>query len=153
MSKPLIFDIHLDLSMNAMEWNRDLRWSLERIRRSEVRMSDRVDRGANTVCLPEMRKGNIGLCVATQIARYSPHSQSLSGWSSPEQAWAQTQGQLAWYRIMTEMGELTPIRNVTELDAHVDLWQNSPPCDDGTPYIVESKKQPNKLPIGFCVES
>ena len=35
MTKPLIFDIHLDLSMNAMQWNRDLRWSLERIRRWE----------------------------------------------------------------------------------------------------------------------
>ena len=150
-NKPLIFDIHLDLSMNAMEWNRDLRWSQERIRRSEGRMTDRVDRGNNTVCFPEMRKGNIGLCVATQIGRHSPYFHNLPGWASPEQAWAQTQGQLAWYRIMTELGEMTPIRNVAELDAHVDLWLNSPPCDDGTPYVVESKKQQNKLPIGFVL--
>lgn len=150
-NQPLIFDIHLDLSMNALDWNRDLRWSQERIRRSEVQMKDRVDRGSNTVCLPEMRKGNIGLCVATQIGRYSPFSQSLPGWNSPEQAWAATQGQLAWYRIMTEMGELTPIRNLAELDAHLELWQNAPPCDDGTPYIIKSKQQPKKLPIGFVL--
>lgn len=149
--KPLIFDIHLDLAMNALDWNRDLRWSQERIRRSEVRMDDRIDRGKNTVCLPEMRKGNIGLCVATQIGRYSPYSHSLPGWNSPEQAWAATQGQLAWYRIMTEMGEMTPIRNLAELDAHLELWQNAPACDDGTPYVVESKKQPHKLPIGFVL--
>lgn len=149
--RPLIFDIHLDLSMNAIEWNRDLRWPLERIRRYEARMNDRVDRGNNTVCFPEMRKGNVGLCVATQIARYSPYFHRLPGWASPEQAWAQTQGQLAWYRIMTEMGELTPIRTVAELDAHLKLWQDSPPCDDGTPYVVESKKQPKKLPIGFML--
>ena len=30
MNEPVfIFDVHLDLSMNALEWNRDLRWSLE----------------------------------------------------------------------------------------------------------------------------
>jgi membrane dipeptidase len=150
-NKSFIFDIHLDLSMNAMEWNRDLRWSLERIRRSEAQMDDFVDRGKGTVCFPEMRKGNVGLCVATQIARHSPYFHSLPGWSSPEQAWAQTQGQLAWYRIMTEMGEMTPIRNLTELESHLTLWQNSPECDDGTPYIVESKKKPHKLPIGFIL--
>ena len=149
--QPLIFDIHLDLAMNALEWNRDLRWSQERIRRWEQHMTDKVDRGHNTVCFPEMRRGNVGLCVATQIARHSSYFHKLPGWNSPEQAWAQTQGQLAWYRVMTELGEMTPIRNRAELDAHLDLWQNSPPCDDGTPYVVESKKQPNKLPIGFVL--
>ena len=33
-----IFDVHLDLSMNALEWNRDLRWSQEKIRRWEQNM-------------------------------------------------------------------------------------------------------------------
>ena len=112
MSDPVfIFDVHLDLSMNALEWNRDLRWSQERIRRWEQFMKDKVDRGNNTVCLPEMRRGRIGLCVATQIGRYSPYFHRLPGWNSPEQAWAQTQGQLAWYRIMEEAGELVQIRN------------------------------------------
>jgi membrane dipeptidase len=52
---------------------------------------------------------------------------------------------------MTEMGEITPIRNLAELDAHLELWQDAPPCDDGTPYIIESKQQPKKLPIGFVL--
>ena len=149
--KPLIFDIHLDLSMNALEWNRDLRWSLETIRRYEQHQTDKVDRGNGTVCFPEMRKGNVGLCVATQIGRHAPYFHNLPGWKSPEQAWAQTQGQLSWYRIMTELGEMTPITNLAELESHLQLWQNSPDCDDGTPYVVESKKQPNKLPIGFVL--
>lgn len=149
--KPLIFDIHLDLAMNALEWNRDLRWSQERIRRWEQHMTDKVDRGHNTVCFPEMRRGNVGLCVATQIGRYSPYFHKLPGWNSPEQAWAQTQGQLAYYRIMTELGEMTPIRNREELDAHLDMWQNSPDCDDGTPYVVESKKKPDTRAIGYML--
>ena len=150
-TEPVIFDVHLDLSMNALEWNRDLRWSLERIRRWEQRMTDKVDRGNNTVCFPEMHRGRIGLCVATQIGRYSPYYHNLPGWSSPEQAWAQTQGQLAWYRVMTEAGEMTPIRNRAELDAAVEVWENAPPCNDGTPYVVESRTQPGKLPIGFML--
>ena len=152
MSEPVfIFDVHLDLSMNALEWNRDLRWSQERIRRWEQNMKDKVDRGNNTVCLPEMRKGRIGLCVATQIGRHSPYFHRLPGWNSPEQAWAQTQGQLAWYRAMEEAGELVSIRTTEQLNAHLDLWMNSPPCDDGTPYVVESLKKPAHLPIGFVL--
>src|SRR4051794_5219802 len=143
MSEPVfLFDVHLDLSMNALEWNRDLRWPLERIRRWENQMKDKVDRGCNTVCLPEMRRGHVGLCVATQIARYSPYFHKLPGWNSPEQAWAQTQGQLAWYRAMEEAGELVQIRDGTQLDRHLDLWLDAPPCDDGTPYVVESRRKP-----------
>jgi len=146
-----VFDVHLDLSMNALEWNRDLRWSQEKIRRWEVTMKDKVDRGNNTVCFPEMRKGNVGLCVATQIARYSPYFHRLPGWNSPEQAWAQTQGQLAWYRAMEEAGEMIQIRNRQQLDKHLDLWLNAPPCDDGSPYLVESKKKQIARPIGYIL--
>jgi membrane dipeptidase len=38
LNKPLIIDGHLDLSMNALEWNRDLRWNVQDIRLSEERM-------------------------------------------------------------------------------------------------------------------
>ncbi len=152
MSDPVfVFDVHLDLSMNALEWNRDQRWSQEKIRRWEGHQKDRVDRGNNTVCFPEMRRGSIGLCVATQIGRNSGYFHRLPGWASPEQAWAQTQGQLAWYREMVDQGEMVQIRTVKELDAHLKLWRESPPCDDGTPYVVESKKKPNHLPIGFIL--
>ena len=147
----LIFDMHLDLAMNALSYNRDLRWTQERIRRWEQHMTDKVDRGNNTVCLPEMRRGRVGLCVATQISRYSPYFHSMPGWNSPEQAWAQTQGQLAWYRVMQEANELTPIRNRAELDRHLELWQSSAADDDGTAYIVDSRKQAHKLPIGFVL--
>jgi membrane dipeptidase len=146
-----VFDVHLDLSMNALEWNRDLRWPLEKIRRWEQHLKDKVDRGNNTVCLPEMRRGQVGLCVATQIGRYSPYFHRLPGWNSPEQAWAQTQGQLAWYRAMEEAGELVSIRTRQQLDQHLELWLRSPRCDDGQPYVVNSRQQPGHLPIGFVL--
>ena len=119
-----IFDAHLDLAMNAMEWNRDLTLPVAKIREREKGMNDKPDRGNNTVSLPAMRDGNIGLCVATQIARYVSDDSALPGWHSQQQAWAQTQGQLAWYKSMEEAGEMVQITNTEELNTHFALWTN-----------------------------
>ncbi len=43
MKLELIFDAHLDLSMNAMEWNRDLRKPVFHIRKTEKGMTDKPD--------------------------------------------------------------------------------------------------------------
>ncbi|MFC1634304.1 dipeptidase [Planctomycetota bacterium] len=125
MDKSLIFDAHLDLSMNAMEWNRDLRWSVEDIRLSEMGMDDKPDRAKNTVSFPALREGNIGIIVATQIARYVKQGSSIPGWNSQEQAWAQTQGQLAWYKTMEEAGLLTQIIDRESLEAQLSSWDSS----------------------------
>lgn len=117
-------DAHLDLSMNALEWNRDLTRPVEEINSREKGMTDKPDRGNTTVSLPELRKGNIGLVVATQIGRYVAPGNPLPGWHSPEQAWAQTQGQLAWYQAMVEKGEMSQIRNLEQLESHLALWEN-----------------------------
>lgn len=132
-----IFDAHLDLSMNATEWNRDLRQPLSAIREREKHLTDKPDRGRATVCLPELRRGNIGIVVATQIARYVAPNNLLPGWHSPEQAWAHTQGQLAWYRAMEEAGEMVQISNWPTLEKHLAFW------NDGQP--VENK------PIGYIL--
>lgn len=126
MTPPLIFDSHLDLALNAMEWNRDLTLPLEEIRRREAHLKDKPDRGHGTVCLPEMRRGGVGICVATQLARrdhdaYSP----VFGWRSPAQAWAMTQAQLAWYQAMEEAGEMTQIRDLATLDRHLHRWETT----------------------------
>ncbi len=115
-------DAHLDLSMNAMEWNRDLTRPLAEINAREKGMTDKPDRGNGTVSLPELRKGNVGLVVATQIARFVATDNPLPGWHSPQQAWAHTQGQLAWYRAMEKQGELKQIRDWQELEAHLAYW-------------------------------
>jgi len=120
----LIVDAHLDLSMNALEWNRDLKRSVREIREREKGMNDKPDRGKGTVSLPELRKGNIGLVVATQIARYVTKGSALPGWHSPEQAWAQTQGQYAWYKTMQDAGEMKQVTNLQELNSHIELWND-----------------------------
>ena len=115
----LIVDAHLDLAMNAIEWNRDLSRSIDEIRAREHGHTDRPDRGKGTVSFAEMRRGKVGLCVATQIARYSTREHPFPGWHSPEQAWAMTQAQLAWYRSMEERGELAQVKDAAGLDQHL----------------------------------
>lgn len=118
-----IFDAHLDLSMNALEWNRDFRLEIEQIRALEAGMTDLPDREKGVVSFPSLRNGNIGLCMATLIARYVKPKNTLPGWNSPEQAWAQTQGQLAWYRAMELDGQLSQIKNKKQLDKHLKSWE------------------------------
>ena len=120
-----------------MEWNRDLRQPVMDIRKREVGLSDKPDRAKGTVALPELRAGNIGLVVATQIARYIEPGSWLPGWHSPEQAWAQTQAQLAWYKAMEAAGEMVMIKNKTDLESHLALWLNGQPND--------------KKPIGYIL--
>lgn len=132
----LIFDAHLDLSMNALEWNRDLTRPVEEIRRREAGKTDKPDRGRGTVSLPDMRRGGVGLCVATLIGRYVKPGNPLPGWHSPEIAWAHTQGLLAWYRAMEEAGEMVQIVDRAGLDRHVALWQQGEPDHKPIGYVL-----------------
>ena len=122
-----IFDAHLDLAWNAIEWNRDLQQPIKAINEREKGMTDKPGRANATVCLPELKKGNIGLVVATQIARYVAPDNPLPGWHSPDQAWATTQGQLAWYKAMEEQGEMTQIKDLRSLNIHLDIWNDDGP--------------------------
>ncbi|OGX86364.1 dipeptidase [Hymenobacter coccineus] len=125
----LIVDAHLDLSMNALEWNRDLTLPVAALNAREAGLTDKPDRGRAVVSLPELRRGNVGLVVATQIARFVAPGNDLPGWHSPAQAWAQTQGQLAWYQAMEAAGELVQINNLTALEQHLALWANAEPAE------------------------
>src|SRR5438093_4422227 len=155
----LIFDAHLDLAMNALEWNRDLTRPIDQIRQRENGMTDKPDRAKGTVCLIEMRHGGIGLCVATQIARIEHNAYSpVFGWRSQEQAWAQTQGQLAWYRAMEDEGQMAQIKDAEGLKRHLKLWAETPPgsfsssmeMSSGNDDEDENDRKRN-LPIGYIL--
>ena len=125
-------DTHLDLATNAINLNRDLRLPAHVIREKErdLQWSDTPDRGNGTVSLPELRKGKIGLVVATIISRFAAKgnplpSLNLPGWHSAEQAYACAQAQLGWYRVMEERGEMVQIRNWPQLQKHLALWIHS----------------------------
>lgn len=120
----LLFDVHLDLSMNALEWNRDLTLPINQIRELERGMTDLKGRGENTVNFESMRLGGIGLCVATLIGGCMKPAGPVASWESPSQAWAMTRGQVAYYEAMTELGEMTPIRDLAELESQLERWSD-----------------------------
>ena len=124
-----IVDAHLDLSMNALEWNRDLTRPLAEINQREEGLTDKPDRAKAVITLPELRKGNIGLVVATQIGRYVAPGNPLPGWHSPEQAWAQTQGQVAWYKAMEDAGEMVQVNDLASLEKHLAFWNDGEPVE------------------------
>ena len=142
-------DAHLDLSMNAMEWNRDLRKPVVELRNSETGLTDKPDRSKGTVAFPELRRGNIGLVVATQIARYIAPGNPLPGWHSPQQAWAQTQAQVAWYKEMEACGEMKMITTAEQLNEHVELWMNERNQQKPIGYILSLEGADSLVDISY----
>jgi membrane dipeptidase len=117
----LIIDAHLDLAWNALQWNRNIQHSVYTLRTNESNLSG-PGRGQGTVALPEMRKGRIALCFATLLARSTGRTIQNLDYGSPYQAYAITQGQLAYYRALDEAGEVRLITNRKELDEHIAAW-------------------------------
>ena len=151
----LIVDAHLDLSMNALEWNRDLTQPVAALNAREAGLTDKPDRGKATVSLPELRRGRVGLVVATQIARFVAPENPLPGWHSPAQAWAQTQGQLAWYRAMEAAGEMTPIHDRATLDQHVALWADATIPDERKPigYLLSLEGADSLMTVDYLAQA
>ena len=131
----LLIDGHLDLAMNALLWNRDLSQSVFEIRRREAGMTQK-GRAMGTVAFPEMRKGEVGVCLATVIARIARKGNPLTGYNSPEIAYAMAQGQLAYYRILESQGKVRMIKDWETLDAHAEEWLNKPRKDAPLGFIL-----------------
>ena len=119
----LIFDAHLDLAWNALDWNRDLRLPVEQIRHSEQGMEGK-GRGCNTVSFPELRRGKVAVFIATLLARLlRPNLMpAIQRYSSMPAAYAAAYGQLAYYRALEQQGLLRWIKDAASLDAHVKAW-------------------------------
>jgi membrane dipeptidase len=133
----LIFDAHLDLAWNAMDWNRDLRLPVAEIRRREQGMEGK-GRGVNTVSFPELRKGKVGLFIATLLARLlRPELMpQIQRYESMEAAYAAAYGQMAYYRAMEQAGVLRWIRDRATLDRHVEGWEKDATSQDPLGFIL-----------------
>lgn len=143
----LWIDAHLDLAWNALSFDRDLTESVEQINARERGMSDSRARGNATVALPEMRRSKLAICLATLLAHSRPDLRPAEGhnrlsleYRSPMAACAVAQGQLAYYRLLEERGEMAMVRSSSEFAAHWDRCATHPgSLIDGT------------TPIGFIV--
>jgi membrane dipeptidase len=135
----LIIDAHLDLAWNAIQWNRNLEQSVYTIRTQESHLSG-AGRGQGTVAFPEMRAGRIAVCFATLLARSTGHAAPNLDYSSPIQAYAAAQGQLAYYQALNESGEVRLIKNLMELNDHILEWEQ-----------WESDTQKTQPPLGLVI--
>lgn len=148
----LIIDTHLDLAWNALSWGRDVTLALDEINRREQGMTDDDARGRATTSLPEMRRGGVAVCLATVMARVRPDACPAEGpsrasldYPSPAMAYAAGQGQLAYYRLLEELGHVRILATRSDLDAHWRQWSptESPPTTQSPPTAG--------LPVGFIL--
>jgi len=132
----LAFDLHLDLAMNALWYDRDLKLPLDEARRTEAEPPGEVRasggmalppakaRGKGTVTLPEMRRGHVGLCVATVLARVRRGAGGFgSGYRTHEITYAIAQGMLGYYRELERQGEMRMVRTGKEMRRAADEWE------------------------------
>lgn len=128
-----IFDAHLDLAWNALQWNRDLTQSLEAMRRQEAHMTDHPARGRATLTLPEMKQAGIQVCLATVLVRSKPEVCPAAGFSRIDLdfqnqtiAHAVGMGQLAYYELLDQLGEIKLIGTADQLRRHLAAAAENP---------------------------
>ena len=121
----LIIDAHLDLAWNALDWNRDLRLPVADIRRREIEQCmTGKGRGEGTVSFVELRRGQVGLFIATLLPRLlRPNLMpAIQRYESMEVAYAAACGQMAYYRALEQQGYLRWIKDGATLKKHVGSW-------------------------------
>ena len=125
----MTFDWHLDLSWNALEWDRDLSMTVAEIRRRESEEGLRGQgRGTNTVSLPALREGHVAVVSATLLARHDLRPPPLpdlpkSGYRAAEASHAVAVGQVAYYRALRRRGLVRILEGRSALDEHVGEWE------------------------------
>lgn len=132
----LIVDGHLDLAMNAIDWNRDLRLSVAEIRKKERWMTEK-GRAANAVAFPEMRQGQVMISFATLLARLAHETNRNIGYQSQQICHAMAMAHLSYYEVCERQGELAILKDWQAVEQHVARWRQAPPEE--------------KLPLGVVI--
>ena len=137
--RPMI-DSHLDLALNAVNYNRDLFLTVEQLREVEKEMTDIKCRGRCTVTFPEMKKAKMPVCVATVLARSGPDGINQWGfkrgdidYATQQIAYAYAFGSLGYYRLLESQGHLKILYTRTDLANHWKAWEANP---DTTPLGI-----------------
>jgi len=135
----IIFDAHLDLAWNAIDWNRDICLPVSQIRESENGMEGK-GRGCSTVSFPELRRGKVAVFIATLLARQvrPDFVAPIQRYASMQAAYAAAYGQRAYYHALEQQGLLRWIKDAVGLEAHVAAW-------------LRSEETGSEEPLGFIL--
>ncbi len=135
-----MIDAHLDLALNALNYNRDLMLPVARLREIEKDFTDIKGRGRNTLTLPELKRCRVPVCVATVLARSGPDAATRLGFKRADIDYATQQiayshcfGSLGYYRLLEAQGHLKFILTRGDLAAHWAAWEANP---DTTPLGI-----------------
>ena len=131
----LIFDAHLDLAWNALEWNRDLTCSVSDIRDFERQFPGCVP-GDATTTLPALQEGGIHIVIATLLPRFERKDAPRTFYQSRLAAFAAMQGQLAWYRTMVADRRMAEISDAQQLSDHVQAVNSSADSNHPVGFIL-----------------
>ncbi len=111
-SLPVVVDSHEDIASSSLMLNRDFLLDISKLRAVDKNIEKE---GTPTVCLPELIRGNVRVVFATLWAApggYSDTDFSIS-YSTPEEAHAQAQNQLDFYRKLERNGHIRIIETRT----------------------------------------
>jgi membrane dipeptidase len=140
----LIIDSHLDISWNALSFNRDQRETVAAINEREGHMTDSTARARATLSLPELRDSGAGVVLATILSRAKREIQPAAGHpricvdhGTQDIAYAVGQGQLAYYYTMEDQGYMKQLFTVGDLESHWQTWEEADDYSD--------------LPIGYIL--
>jgi membrane dipeptidase len=117
----LIFDAHLDIALNAIDWNRDYRQEVRDINTQEVQLGmTELGRGGATTSFPELNKAGVTIGIATVLARREIEVNHGFGYTTYEACYAVAMSHLAYYRAVERSGWMKPIRTKGDLAAAVE---------------------------------
>lgn len=140
----LIFDAHLDMAWNALEWNRNLEWPVHKIREFETQFSG-INPGPNTVSWHALRQGRVGITISTLLPRLHRKDKALTHYQSREAAYASCYGQLYYYRSLVAKGVLRELPDRETLTAHVSEWEHDQSGAPPIGYILSMEGSPSIL--------
>jgi membrane dipeptidase len=139
----LCIDGHLDLAYNAIFWNRDIKQSVAEVRAWEKYMLGK-GRGMNTVCLPDMRRGEVFMCFSTIGARRATGLKTALDFPA-EACYAMAVAQLVYYGQLEQQGILRKLWTAGDVAAHLAEWETAPDtaplghvlCIEGADCVLE----------------
>lgn len=140
----LIFDAHLDMAWNALEWNRNLELPVQKIREFEQQFSGTIP-GPNTVSWDALRKGRVGMTISTVLPRLNRKDKALTHYQSREAAYAACVGQLYYYKALVKKGVLREISGRQTLEDHVAKWEADTTGQLPIGYILSMEGSPSIL--------
>lgn len=118
----IVIDMHLDLAMNALNWNRDLRKTVHQIRQDEAGMTQK-GRAGGTVAFPDLRAADMAICSATLLARENPNGTTSLDFRAPEMAYGFAMGCLAYYRQLEAEGICRILADYPSVERHLASWE------------------------------